>query len=74
MRRYGTGLLSLHGEDVTILNDMIVAVEDLRSVEFTLVLVEKRSIKQSKQQSASRKVRILHICNIKYLMFDYKKT
>jgi len=53
---YFEGLLSLHGEDVTILNDMIVAVEDLRSVEFTLVLVEKRSIKQSKQQSASRKV------------------
>ncbi len=37
------GLLSLHGEDVTIFNDMIVAVEDLRNVEFTLILVDKRS-------------------------------
>ena len=33
-------LLSLHGEDVTIFNDMIVAVEDLRNVEFTLVVVD----------------------------------
>jgi hypothetical protein len=37
------GLLSLHGEDVAIFNDMIVAVEDLRNVEFTLILVDKRS-------------------------------
>ena len=36
------GLLSMHGEDVTIYNDMIVAIEDLRSVEFTLVLVESK--------------------------------
>ena len=34
------GLLSMHGEDVTIYNDMIVAIEDLRSVEFNLVKVE----------------------------------
>ena len=34
------GLLSMHGEDVTIYNDMIVAIEDLRSVEFSLVKVE----------------------------------
>ena len=47
------GLLSLHGEDVTILNDMIVAVEDLRSVEFTLVLVERRA---KGKQSSSKKV------------------
>ncbi|XP_023330385.1 type II inositol 3,4-bisphosphate 4-phosphatase [Eurytemora carolleeae] len=46
------GLLSLHGEDVTIINDMIVAVEDLRSVEFTLVLVERRS----KSKLSNRKV------------------
>ena len=44
------GLLSLHGEDVTIINDMIVAVEDLRSVEFTLILVES---KKTKQKSSS---------------------
>ena len=35
-------LLSLHGEDVTIFNDMIVAVEDLRNVEFTLVIVDNK--------------------------------
>ena len=35
------GLLSMHGEDVTIYNDMIVAIEDLRTVEFTLVKVER---------------------------------
>jgi len=40
------GLLSLHGEDVTIINDMIVAIEDLRSVEFTLILVESKKQKQ----------------------------
>ena len=34
------GLLSMHGEDVTIYNDMIVAIEDLRAVEFSLVKVE----------------------------------
>ena len=34
---YFEGLLSMHGEDVTIFNDMIVAIEDLRAVEFTLV-------------------------------------
>ena len=37
------GLLSLHGEDVAIFNDMIVAVEDLRNVEFTLILVDNKS-------------------------------
>ena len=41
------GLLSLHGEDVTIINDMIVAIEDLRSVEFTLILVENKKPKQT---------------------------
>ena len=37
---------------MTIINDMIVAIEDLRSVEFTLVLVERRS----RAKSAARKV------------------
>ena len=37
------GLLSMHGEDVTIYNDMIVAIEDLRTVEFTLILVETKN-------------------------------
>ncbi len=36
-------LLSMHGEDVAIFNDMLVAVEDLRAVEFTLILVDKRA-------------------------------
>ncbi len=35
-------LLSLYGEDVSIFNDMIVAVEDLRNVEFTLIPVDER--------------------------------
>jgi hypothetical protein len=39
------GLLSLYGNEVKMFNDMIVAVEDLRSVEFTLILVEKRAKK-----------------------------
>ena len=39
---YFEGLLSMHGEDVTIFNDMIVAIEDLRAVEFTLVKFDPR--------------------------------
>jgi len=37
------GLLSMHGDDVTTYNDMIVAIEDLRTVEFSLVRLEKSS-------------------------------
>ena len=37
---YFEGLLSMHGEDVTIFNDMIVAIEDLRAVEFHFFSVE----------------------------------
>ncbi len=47
------GLLSLHGEDVTIFNDMIVAVEDLRNVEFTLILVDKRSKVKLRNKSSN---------------------
>ena len=36
-------LLSIHGEDSIMFNDMIVVVEDLRNVEFNLILVDKRS-------------------------------
>lgn len=50
------GLLSLHGEDVTIVNDMIVAVEDLRSVEFALVLVERRGPRNKSSAANPRKV------------------
>jgi len=49
------GLLSMHGEDVTIINDMIVAIEDLRAVEFTLILVENKKNINSKFKSASGK-------------------
>lgn len=38
-------LLSMHGEDVMIFNDMIVAVEDLRNVEFNLILVDDKRTK-----------------------------
>jgi len=46
-------LLSMHGEDVAIFNDMLVAVEDLRSVEFTLILVDKRTKVRRKTGSES---------------------
>eukprot|EP00095_Tigriopus_kingsejongensis_P011180 maker-scaffold456_size166325-snap-gene-0.28 protein:Tk11180 transcript:maker-scaffold456_size166325-snap-gene-0.28-mRNA-1 annotation:"type i inositol- -bisphosphate 4-phosphatase-like" len=36
-------LLSMHGEDMAMFNDMLVAIEDLRNVEFTLILVDKRT-------------------------------
>ena len=49
------GLLSLHGEDVAIFNDMIVAVEDLRSVEFCLILVDKRSKVKLRNKNGSDK-------------------
>jgi hypothetical protein len=42
------GLLSLYGQEVKMVNDMIVAIEDLRSVEFTLIPVEKRSRKSTR--------------------------
>ncbi len=44
-------LLSMHGEDVSIFNDMLVAVEDLRGVEFTLILVDKRTRVRTKKES-----------------------
>lgn len=46
-------LLSMHGEDVAIFNDMLVAVEDLRSVEFTLILVDRRSAKRVRARNRS---------------------
>jgi inositol polyphosphate-4-phosphatase len=36
------GLVSMHGEDVSMFNDMIVAVEDLRNVEFSLIMVDSK--------------------------------
>ena len=33
-------LLSVYGSEMMMFNDMIVAVEDLRNVEFTLILVD----------------------------------
>ena len=40
---YFEGLLSMHGEDVTIFNDMIVAIEDLRAVEFQFDFVDNQT-------------------------------
>ncbi len=49
------GLLSLYGNEVKMVNDMIVAVEDLRSVEFTLMPVEKK--RTGKKAAAAAKSR-----------------
>jgi len=49
------GLLSMHGEDVTIYNDMIVAIEDLRSVEFSLVRLEKPNEKRTSGNNSPEK-------------------
>jgi len=49
------GLLSMHGEDVTVYNDMIVAIEDLRSVEFSLVRLEKPGEKNSSSNNTPEK-------------------
>ncbi len=52
------GLLSLYGNEVKMVNDMIVAVEDLRSVEFTLMPVEKkRTGKKAAAAAAAAKSR-----------------
>ena len=40
-------LLSVYGSEMMMFNDMIVAVEDLRNVEFTLILVDHQE-QQSK--------------------------
>ncbi len=44
-------LLSMNGEDVTIFNDMIVAIEDLRNVEFSLIMVDNKRISQTAKRS-----------------------
>ena len=47
-------LLSIHGDESMMFNDMIVVVEDLRNVEFNLILVDKRSkfkVKKSKDSN-----------------------
>ena len=38
-------LLSLYGGETVMFNDMIVVIEDLRNVEFNLILVDKRNSK-----------------------------
>ncbi len=48
------GLLSLYGNEVKMVNDMIVAVEDLRSVEFTLMPVEKKRTGKKAAAAKSR--------------------
>ena len=45
-------LLSLYGGEISMFNDMIVVVEDLRNVEFNLILVDKRSKLKLKPKSS----------------------
>ena len=48
-------LLSVHSDELMMFNDMIVVVEDLRNVEFNLILVDKRSkfkVKKTKDQTS----------------------
>ena len=45
-------ILSVHGDEVSMLNDMIVVVEDLRNVEFNLILVDKKSKFKLKRNSS----------------------
>ena len=48
-------LLSVHKDEMTMFNDMIVVVEDLRNVEFNLILVDKRSKYKLKRNTSSQK-------------------
>ena len=48
-------ILSVHGDEVSMLNDMIVVVEDLRNVEFNLILVDKKSKFKLKRNSSHAK-------------------
>jgi len=48
-------ILSVHGDEVSMLNDMIVVVEDLRNVEFNLILVDKKSKFKLKRNNSQAK-------------------
>ena len=48
-------ILSVHGDEVSMLNDMIVVVEDLRNVEFNLILVDKKSKFKLKKNNSQAK-------------------
>ena len=48
------GLLSMYGKNFSMFNDMIVAVEDLRNVEFSLVLVQDHGIVIKKGSSGKQ--------------------
>ena len=54
-------LLSLHGNETMMFNDMIVAVEDLRNVEFTLILVDDKrtKFKKTPEKKSSDVVQLL---------------
>uniref|UniRef100_A0A0K2UL75 Type I inositol3,4bisphosphate 4phosphatase-like [Bombus impatiens] n=1 Tax=Lepeophtheirus salmonis TaxID=72036 RepID=A0A0K2UL75_LEPSM len=67
-------LLSLHGEDVSIFNDMIVAVEDLRNVEFTLILVDKKTKKQTDLNSSSDEAKQNFIPILEYQTFPLPRV
>ena len=52
---YFEGLLSMHGEDVTIFNDMIVTIEDLRAVQFQFDFTQnKKKIEQHPTSCTTR--------------------
>jgi hypothetical protein len=48
-------ILSVHGDEISMLNDMIVVVEDLRNVEFNLILVDKKSKFKLKRNNSQAK-------------------
>ena len=47
-------LLSVHGDEISMVNDMIVVIEDLRNVEFNLILVDKKSKFKLKRNSSQK--------------------
>ena len=46
------GLLSMYGKNFSMFNDMIVAVEDLRNVEFSVVVVDHGLLKRTSHGGA----------------------
>ena len=55
-------LLNSYGDENSMINDMIVVIEDLRNVEFNLILVDKKSkfkLKRNNSQKSSPVVPML---------------
>jgi len=57
---YVAGLLSCHGEDVPLLQDMLVAMDDLATVTFTLV--EETPEHREVELTAKRSVLLMCLC------------